>query len=160
MKRCSSTRRTIASTTSTTPARCCGRSSTGERPSTALASELADELGGSEAQITADLVTITRELGAEGLLDGVARGERMSRWHRTPHVLWRRSLDAVHFLPPGADEPLTLAGTGPELWALLAEPRDADDIVAALAELPRRGARPWWHTTCCRCSSSSRRSAW
>jgi hypothetical protein len=64
----------------------------------------------------------------------------MSRWYRTPHVLWRRSLDAVHFLPPGADEPLTLAGPGPELWALLAEPRDADDIVIALAE--HHGAEP------------------
>jgi hypothetical protein len=40
-----------------------------------LAAELADELGGSEAHITGDLVTITRELGAEGLLDGVARSE-------------------------------------------------------------------------------------
>ena len=39
-----------------------------------LAAELADELGGSEAHITGDLVTITRELGAEGLLDGRGAG--------------------------------------------------------------------------------------
>jgi Coenzyme PQQ synthesis protein D (PqqD) len=64
----------------------------------------------------------------------------VSRWERTPHVLWRRSLDAVHFVPPGADEPLTLAGTGPELWALLTDPCDADDIITALAEY--HGAAP------------------
>jgi Coenzyme PQQ synthesis protein D (PqqD) len=48
----------------------------GTTPLTALASELADELDGSVQQITADLVQITRELGAEGLLAGVVQGER------------------------------------------------------------------------------------
>jgi hypothetical protein len=57
-----------------------------------------------------------------------------ARWHRNPHLLWRRSLDAVHVLPPGLEEPVTLVGTGPELWALLAEPRRTDDIVSILAD--------------------------
>jgi hypothetical protein len=55
------------------------------------------------------------------------------RWHRHPHVLWRRSLDTVVVLADGLDEPIALAGTGPELWALLAVPRTAEEIVDALA---------------------------
>ncbi len=56
-----------------------------------------------------------------------------ARWHRRPHLLWRRSLDAVLVLAPGLDEPIALAGTGPELWGLLAEPRTTDDLVSILA---------------------------
>jgi len=56
-----------------------------------------------------------------------------TRLHRAPHVLWRRTLDTVLLLPPGIDEPFVLAGTGPALWELLAEPRALDDLVAVLA---------------------------
>jgi hypothetical protein len=50
-----------------------------------------------------------------------------------PAVLWRRSADAVLFLPPGAPAPLTLAGSGPEIWELLLEPRTLDALVTLLA---------------------------
>jgi Coenzyme PQQ synthesis protein D (PqqD) len=62
------------------------------------------------------------------------------RWHRHPHVLWRRSLDAVLVLPKGSAEPVTLAGTGPEIWELLEEPCSIDVMVAVLAE--RHAADP------------------
>jgi len=55
-------------------------------------------------------------------------------------VLWRRSLEAALVLSPGIDEPLTLAGTGVDLWDLLAQPTSTDDLVAALAA--RYGAEP------------------
>jgi hypothetical protein len=55
------------------------------------------------------------------------------RIRRRPDVLWRRSLDSVVVLPAGADEVITLAGTGPAVWELLAEWRTRDDIVEALA---------------------------
>jgi hypothetical protein len=48
-------------------------------------------------------------------------------------VLWRRSLDSVVLLPAGADEVVTLGGTGPAVWELLAEWRTRADIVEALA---------------------------
>ena len=54
-------------------------------------------------------------------------------WCRGPGVLWRRSLDAVLVLGPGADGPLTLAGTGTELWDRLAVPTTREDLVGALA---------------------------
>lgn len=62
------------------------------------------------------------------------------RWRRGPAVFWRRSLDAALVLSPGVDEPLTLAGTGADLWDLLAQPTSTDDLVAALAT--RYGAEP------------------
>jgi hypothetical protein len=57
------------------------------------------------------------------------------RYHRAPHVLWRRTLETIVLLPTGRDEPFALAGTGPEVWGLLAEPRPFDDVVAVLAEV-------------------------
>ena len=57
----------------------------------------------------------------------------VSRIRRRPDVLWRRSLDAVVLLPQGADDVLTLAGTGPAVWELLAEWRTYDDLVECLA---------------------------
>lgn len=56
-------------------------------------------------------------------------------WRRRPDVLWRRSLDAVIFLPAGLEEPLTLTATGPEIWDLLAEPRTLDALVTVLADV-------------------------
>jgi Coenzyme PQQ synthesis protein D (PqqD) len=55
------------------------------------------------------------------------------RWRRRADVLWRRSLDGVLLLPSGAEEPLTLAGTGPEMWELLAEPISMPDLTRELA---------------------------
>jgi Coenzyme PQQ synthesis protein D (PqqD) len=57
-----------------------------------------------------------------------------TRWHRHPHVLWRRSLDAVLILGVDGGDPVTLAGTGPEVWELLAEPLATDTIVGVLAQ--------------------------
>jgi coenzyme PQQ synthesis protein D (PqqD) len=54
-------------------------------------------------------------------------------WRRRPDVLWRRSLDAVLFLSPDADEPHTLTGSGPEVWELLVEPRTLAGIADELA---------------------------
>jgi len=51
---------------------------------------------------------------------------------RAAATLWRHSLDAVVLLPPGASDPLTLAGTGAILWELLEEPTSMGELVAAL----------------------------
>jgi len=48
-------------------------------------------------------------------------------------VRWRRSLDAVLLLPAGAREPVTLAGSGPEVWELLAEPASIAELADQLA---------------------------
>ena len=47
-------------------------------------------------------------------------------------MLWRRSLDAVVILPTGADDVVTLGGTSPAVWELLAEWRTVDDLVSVL----------------------------
>ena len=57
----------------------------------------------------------------------------VTRIRRRPDVLWRRSLDSVVLLPAGADDVVTLAGTGPAVWELLAEWRTYDDLVENLA---------------------------
>jgi hypothetical protein len=55
-------------------------------------------------------------------------------YRRRPGVPWRRSLDAVLCLPPGAPEPVTLAGTGPDVWDLLVRPCALGEIAAELAQ--------------------------
>jgi len=55
-------------------------------------------------------------------------------WRRRDDVLWRRSLDAVILMPVGADEPVTLPGTGASVWDLLAEPATLAELVATLAD--------------------------
>ena len=55
------------------------------------------------------------------------------RVRRRPDVLWRRSLDAVVLLPLRGDDVLTLAGTGPAVWELLAEWRTVENLVEVLA---------------------------
>ena len=55
------------------------------------------------------------------------------RIRRRPDVLWRRSLDAVVLLPARGDDVLTLAGTGPAVWELLAEWRTTENLVEVLA---------------------------
>jgi hypothetical protein len=47
----------------------------GDASLTELAAELSDELGVDRTTVLADLVAITRHLGVEGLLEGVARRE-------------------------------------------------------------------------------------
>jgi hypothetical protein len=61
-------------------------------------------------------------------------------FRRRSDVPWRRSLDAVLFLPPGATEPVTLAGTGPEVWDLLEDPHSLHALAAELAA--RHGTDP------------------
>jgi hypothetical protein len=53
---------------------------------------------------------------------------------RQDEVLWRRSGDAVVLLPAGAQQVLTLEGSGVHLWHLLAEPIALDEAAATLAE--------------------------
>jgi len=55
-------------------------------------------------------------------------------WRRRDDVLWRRSLDAVIVFPVGAEEPVTLPGTGAAVWDLLEEPASLAALVAALAD--------------------------
>jgi hypothetical protein len=52
-------------------------------------------------------------------------------FRRSPTVLVRRSLDTVLLFPTGADDVVTLAGTGIAVWELL----DTWRTVEALAEL-------------------------
>jgi Coenzyme PQQ synthesis protein D (PqqD) len=54
-------------------------------------------------------------------------------YRRRADVLWRRSVDAILCLPPGAPEPVTIAGTGPELWDLLAAPHSLATLAAELS---------------------------
>ena len=53
-------------------------------------------------------------------------------YRRRPDVAWRRSLYAVLCLPPGASEPVTLAGSGPEVWDLLERPCSLDELASQL----------------------------
>ena len=55
------------------------------------------------------------------------------RWHRNPAALWRRSLDGVVVLAPGADEPIVLRGGGPAVWERLAEPITLGELVEDIA---------------------------
>lgn len=56
-------------------------------------------------------------------------------WRRREDALWRRSLDAVIVFPVGADDPVTVSGSGAVVWDLLAEPATLDDLVDALVEV-------------------------
>jgi hypothetical protein len=91
------------------------------------------------AEPVADDDAGSRSDGGNGA-QGDGGGDDSPRWRRRPDALWRRSLDAVIVLPVGADEPLTLAGTGPALWELLAEPCTVAQLAAVLAEA--YGAEP------------------
>jgi Coenzyme PQQ synthesis protein D (PqqD) len=61
-------------------------------------------------------------------------------YRRRAGVLWRRSLDTVVCLPPDETEPVTLAGTGPEVWDLLQTPHTSAELAAKLSA--RHGADP------------------
>jgi hypothetical protein len=62
------------------------------------------------------------------------------RVQRRRDVLWRRALDAVVLLPPGHTDPVTLAGSGPDVWALLVKPTSVGEIASRLAR--RYGVAP------------------
>lgn len=47
-------------------------------------------------------------------------------------MLWRAGSFGVVILPPGADDPQTLTGTGPAVWNALARPQDRAELAAAL----------------------------
>jgi Coenzyme PQQ synthesis protein D (PqqD) len=107
----------------------------------ALAQELSDELGEPYERVLAGTLAIVHDLDAQELLAPRAprarnAGDRAEepRWRRRPDALWRRSLDAVIVLPLGADEPITLTGTGPALWELLSEPCTVPQLAAVLSE--------------------------
>jgi hypothetical protein len=55
------------------------------------------------------------------------------RYRRRRDVLWRRSLDAVILVAGGRAEPMTLSGTGPEVWTLLETPASVTDLADRLA---------------------------
>jgi len=48
--------------------------------------------------------------------------------------VWRATLTAVVVLAVDGPEPLVLAGTGNDVWTLLAEPRTLDELVAVMVE--------------------------
>jgi hypothetical protein len=64
-----------------------------------------------------------------------AVGDPGTEWRRRDDVLWRRSIDAVVLLPKGADEPVTLPGTGAAVWDLLEEPATLGQLVETLSEV-------------------------
>jgi Coenzyme PQQ synthesis protein D (PqqD) len=57
-----------------------------------------------------------------------------TRHQRRHDVLWRRSLDTVLCLPPDGAEPVTLAGSGPEVWDLLQTPHSLAELGDELAD--------------------------
>jgi hypothetical protein len=61
-------------------------------------------------------------------------------FRRRPEVLWRRSLDAVVLLPVDAEHPITIAGTGVDVWELLETWRTIAGIAELLAD--RYAAEP------------------
>lgn len=80
-------------------------------------------------------------------------------WTRADDVLWHHTVDTVLVLPDGRDEPLTIRGSGVEVWHRLGtaarleelsdglariydEPPDriARDVLPFLEELERAGA--------------------
>jgi hypothetical protein len=64
-----------------------------------------------------------------------------TRWVRSPRVLWRRTTTEVVLLAPdGAGDVVALAGTGAELWEVLALPHRLDEMAAELGR--RHGADP------------------
>jgi hypothetical protein len=64
----------------------------------------------------------------------MAEPEATVRYQRSPHVVWRATLTAVVVLAVDGPEPLVLAGTGADVWTLLAEPRSLAELVAAMVE--------------------------
>ena len=57
----------------------------------------------------------------------------MTRYRRDDAVLWRNTGREVVLLPPGAHDPMALAGAGVALWELLAVPHSLSAVATALA---------------------------
>jgi hypothetical protein len=55
-------------------------------------------------------------------------------WARAEGVLWRRTPDRIVLLAPNADVPVSLDGSGPLVWELLADPVDPEEVGVLLAE--------------------------
>ena len=55
-------------------------------------------------------------------------------WVRRRDVGWRVALDALVLLPAGRSDPVTVAGSAPAVWDLLAEPRSTRELADRLAE--------------------------
>ncbi len=62
------------------------------------------------------------------------------RWCRAPQALSRRLPDGIMVCGPGRQEPISLLGSGAELWAALAEPVTVTQLATRLAA--RYGAEP------------------
>ena len=60
--------------------------------------------------------------------------ERTVEYRRSSTVLWRRCSQSVLLLPRGAAAPLSLSGSGVELWHLLEEPRTIAATASHLAQ--------------------------
>jgi hypothetical protein len=56
-----------------------------------------------------------------------------ARVGRAPGALWRAGRFGVVVLPERSAEPLTLAGTGAQLWEALATPQRPEDLAGTLA---------------------------
>jgi hypothetical protein len=56
-------------------------------------------------------------------------------YSRRADVLWRRTLDTVILFPVGAEEPVTMPGTGAVVWDLLEEPATLAELVDTLADV-------------------------
>ena len=56
------------------------------------------------------------------------------RWVRSSRVLWRRTTTGVALLPPGSEPPLTLTGSGAQLWDAVAAPLTLAETATLLAE--------------------------
>ncbi len=56
------------------------------------------------------------------------------RWRRRPDVAWRTTLRGVVIFAPAAPAPVTIVGSGQEVWSLLERPHSLDELVAALSE--------------------------
>jgi hypothetical protein len=59
----------------------------------------------------------------------------MGRWVRADDVLWRRTPDRIVLLARGMRAPVSLDGSGPLVWELLADPTDPDEVGALLADV-------------------------
>ena len=57
-----------------------------------------------------------------------------TRWRRQPGATWRYSLGGVVVLAPGAEDPVTIAGSGGAVWELLARPRSTEELARELSE--------------------------
>jgi coenzyme PQQ synthesis protein D (PqqD) len=56
-----------------------------------------------------------------------------ARIMRRRDALWRATLDSVLVVPPGAGEPITLAGTAPCVWEAIEHAVGVDELVETLA---------------------------